>query len=77
MHINSSIGNFFNNLDKAAPASNPVSGEQEKPSAGPEAVKSGVKISPHTVDIKPVDNQKGKISNQVANPSSEGVDITA
>lgn len=77
MHINSSIGNFFNKLDKAAPASNTVSGGQEKPSAGPEVAKGEVKTSPHTVDVKPVDNQKGKINNQVANPSSEGVDITA
>ena len=77
MHINSSIGNFFNKFDNAAPVSKPSSGEQEKPSAGPEEVKSEAKASAQKVDIKPVDNQKSKISNQVANPSGEGVDITA
>tara|TARA_B100000315_G_C14579177_1_gene589556 strand:- start:3061 stop:3294 length:234 start_codon:yes stop_codon:yes gene_type:complete len=77
MQINPSIGNFFNKIGNTVPASNPSSGEQEKPSAGPGEVKSDAKASPQTVEIKPVDNQKGKISNQVANPSSEGVDITA
>ncbi len=77
MHINSSIGNFFNKIGNAAPASNPSSGGEEKTSAGSEEVKSEAKASPQTVDIKPVDNQKGKISNQVANPSKGGVDITA
>ena len=77
MHINSSIGNFFNKVGNAAPASNPSSGGQEKTSAGPGEVKSEAKASPQAVDIKPVDNQKSKVSNQTATPSGEGVDVSA
>ncbi len=77
MNINPSMGNFSNKIGNASPASNPSSGEQKTSSAGSEEVKSEAKVSPQTADIKPVDNQKGKISNQVANPSKEGVDVTA
>lgn len=76
MHINSSAGNFFNKTGNTVPASNPSSGEQEKQPGGTGEVKSEATTSPQTVEIKPVDNQKSKISNQVANPAGEGVDVT-
>ena len=77
MHVNSSLGNFFNKFDKAVAASNPINGGQSKDSLRPEAVKNEPKITPEATNVMPIGKQNSLVSNQVANPARQGVDVTA
>lgn len=77
MNVSPSAGNVLSKSNNAFSTSGSLSGAQAKASTKSEPANGEIKTSPRAVEVKPVVSQKSVVSNQVANPDSKGVDITA